>query len=86
MKNDTEEIHVPNYVERKCKDCGNQFEVKIDKAETLYGDFCPLCFFHNVHLYMDGCMELKTEEEKIKDLSYKDELQGVTHRGKHRCD
>lgn len=84
MKKDSEETQTPNYVERKCKDCGQTFEVRVDMQNTLYGDFCAQCFFANVRLYADGSMEQK---EKVKvDTSYKDELQGVTHRGKHRCD
>lgn len=73
-----------NYIERKCKDCGQQFEVRVDKAETLYGDFCALCFFSNVRLYADGSMEQK--EKSTVDTSYKDELQGVTHRGKMKVE
>lgn len=74
---------MPNFVERKCKDCGQQFEVREDKADTLYGDYCAICFFSNVILYHDGNMELKKEKTK-NDTSYKDELIGVSHRGKHR--
>lgn len=73
------------FVERKCKDCGQTYEVRIDKQNTLYGDFCAICFFDNVRLFADGNMELK-DEKFVADTSYKDELQGVTHRGKHRCD
>lgn len=72
------------FVEKKCKDCGQMFEVRIDMADSLYGDYCCTCFFANVRLYSDGSMELK-EKTKI-DTSYKDELQAPTHRGKHRCD
>lgn len=72
------------FIEKKCRDCGQTFEVRIDKADTLYGDFCAQCFFKNVRLYADGCMEQK--EKVAKDTSYKDELQSPTHRGKHRCD
>lgn len=86
MKKDSEETHVHNYVERKCKDCRKEFEVRVGYEDTLYGEYCAICFFDNVHLYADGSMELKTDEEKVKDLSYKDELQAPTHRGKHRCD
>ena len=84
MKKDSVETHVHNFVKRKCKDCGQEFEVREDKHGTLYGEYCAICFFANVRLYADGSMERK-EKEKI-DTSYKDELQGVTHRGKHRCD
>ena len=86
MKKGSVETRVHNYVKRKCKDCGQEFEVRDDHLNDYYAEYCAQCFFDNVHLFADGCMELKTEEEKIKDLSYKDELQGVTHRGKHRCD
>ena len=86
MKKDSEETQMPNFAKRKCKDCGQEFEVRVDKASTLYGSYCSLCFFTNVHLYADGYMALKTEEEKVKDLSYKSELQEVTHRGKKRCE
>jgi hypothetical protein len=84
MKRDLEETPMHNFVERKCKDCGQTYEVRIDMQNTLYGDYCCDCFFANVRLYVDGSMERK-EKEKI-DTSYKDELQGVTHRGKHRCE
>ena len=73
-----------DYVKKVCKDCGQQFEVRTDHLNDYYADYCAQCFFDNVHLYMDGSMELKTEKEKEKDLSYKDELQAPTHRGKHR--
>ena len=39
-----------------------------------------------LNINKENILVLKTEEEKVKDLSYKDELQGVTHRGKHRCE
>lgn len=73
------------YVEHKCKDCGQTFEVRVDHQNDLYGDYCSQCFFANVRLYADGSMELKKKKSTV-DKSYKDELQGVTHRGKHRCD
>ncbi len=72
------------YIDRKCKDCGNTFEVRIDKQNTLYGDYCATCFFNNVVEDIYGELRPKKEEEKHKDTSYKDELQGVTHRGKTR--
>lgn len=84
MKNDMDVILVPNYEERKCKDCGQIFEVRVDHLDDLYADYCAQCFFSNVRLYSDGSMEQK-EKTQI-DTSYKDELQGVTHRGKTRCD
>lgn len=70
------------YIDRKCQDCGKQFEVRVDKQDTLYGDYCALCFFANVRLYADGSMEQKEKVEKNTD--YKKELQEVTHRGKTR--
>jgi len=73
---------VPSYEERKCKDCGQTFEVRLGYEDTLYGDFCSICFFKNVRLYSDGSMEQK-EKTKI-DTSYKDELAPVSHRGKHK--
>ena len=73
-----------DYIERRCKDCGTMFEVRTDKLDTLYADYCAQCFFANVRLFADGTMELKKEKSTV-DTSYKDELQGITHRGKHRC-
>jgi len=70
------------FVEKKCKDCGQMFEVRVDKSGGLYGDYCPICFFANVRLYADGSIEPK--EKTKNDTSYKDELQAPTHRGKHR--
>ena len=77
-------IQMPNFVTKKCKDCGQMFEVREDKHGTLYGEYCAICFFANVRLYADSTMELK-DKEKV-DTSYKDELQAPTHRGKHRCE
>ena len=76
---------MPNFVERKCKDCGQTYEVRDDMVGTLYGEYCAICFFDNVILYADGSMEQK-DEKFVADTTYKDELQGVTHRGKHRCE
>ena len=84
MKKDSDETLVPNYVNKKCQDCGQTFEVRVDVQHELYGRFCPQCFLRNVATHMDGTLRLKDEEEKIQDLSYKDELQDITHRGKIR--
>jgi hypothetical protein len=70
------------YIEKKCKDCGQTFELRKDMADTLYGDYCPICFFKNVKLYADGTMEQKKKTKK--DTSYKDELAPVSHRGRHK--
>lgn len=71
-----------DYIERRCKDCGTMFEVRTDKLDTLYADYCAICFMKNVRLYADGSMEQK-EKTKV-DTSYKDELAPVSHRGKHK--
>ena len=79
--------HVDNsneYIEHKCKDCGQTFEVRIDKQTTLYGQYCASCFFDNVVEDIYGELRLKQDEEKIKNTDYKNELQGITHRGKTR--
>lgn len=73
-----------SYVEKKCKDCSQTFEVRVDKQNTLYGEYCAICFFDNVVEDIYGALRLKEEDEKEKDLSYKGELQDVTHRGKTR--
>lgn len=74
------------YIKRKCKDCGQEFEVRIDHKDDLYGEYCPTCFLNNVIEDIYGGLRRKTDKEKERDLSYKDKLQGVTHRGKHRVD
>ena len=84
MKNDSEEIQMPSYVKKKCQDCKQIFEVRTNKQDTMYGDYCPTCFPYNVVEDIYGALRPKTEEEKEKDLSYKDELIGITHRGKTR--
>ena len=84
MRNDSEETQMPNYVEKKCVECKQIFEVRTDKQDTMYGMYCPTCFLGCVIEDIYGALRPKTEEEKEKDLSYKDELQGITHRGKTR--
>jgi predicted nucleic acid-binding Zn-ribbon protein len=74
------------YEEHKCKSCGQIFEVRTDVADTLYGEYCPTCFLNNVIEDIYGGLRRKTDKEKVRDLSYKDELQEVTHRGKHRVE
>jgi hypothetical protein len=84
MKRGTAMTHVNNYVEHKCKGCGQTYEVRVDKQNTLYGDYCPLCFHKCLIEDIYGSVRLKRDDEKIKNIDYKDELQGVTHRGKTR--
>ena len=75
-------IRMPNYVNKKCKNCGQIFEVRIDKQNELYGEYCAICFFDNVVENIYGELRLKREDEKKNNLEYKKELQDVTHRGK----
>lgn len=75
-------IQMHNFVEHKCKACKQIFEVRTDKADTLYGDYCATCFFDYLIEDIFGGVRLKTKEERKKNLDYKKELQGVTHRGK----
>jgi carboxypeptidase C (cathepsin A) len=81
-------IRMPNlkieYVEKRCVECKQMYEVRTDKQDTMYGMYCPICFVSNVVEDVYGALRPKTEEEKEKDLSYKDELQEITHRGKTR--
>ena len=86
MKNDSEETQTPNYVERKCQDCGKIFEVRFDKQNSMYADYCPNCFRYNVVEHADGYLRPKTGEEKEQDLTYKDQLIGVSHRGKMKVE
>jgi hypothetical protein len=51
--------------------------------ETSYGHFCPLCIDRWAIIYTDGETEDR-DSETVKDITYKDELQGITHRGKVR--
>jgi rRNA maturation endonuclease Nob1 len=71
------------YVEKKCWNCKQLYEVRKDYEETSYGHFCPICFDRWAIVYNDGTTEDRSSES-IKDTSYKDELQGITHRGKTR--
>ena len=82
MKKDSDVTQMNNYVNKKCKACGQIFEVRTDKADTLYGDYCAACFFNYLIEDIFGNVRLKTEEERKKNLDYKDELQDITHRGK----
>jgi hypothetical protein len=70
------------YVEKKCLECKQVFEVRVDKSATLYGSYCPICFRGHVIEDIYGELRLLEDDEKIKDKSYKDELQEPTHRGK----
>lgn len=71
------------YVESKCRNCGKTYEVRKSYQETSYGHFCPLCIDRWAIIYTDGSTEDRSSES-IKDVEYKDELQGITHRGKVR--
>lgn len=84
MRNDSEETRTPSYVKKKCQDCKQIFEVRTNKQDTMYGMYCPTCFPYNVVEDIYGALRPKREDEKEIDTSYKDELQGITHRGKHR--
>ena len=74
------------YVERKCQACKQIFEVRFDKQNTLYGDYCANCFVWHVSEDIYGYLRPKTEEEMERDTSYRDELQGTTHRGKMKVE
>lgn len=74
------------YVEKKCQECKQIFEVRVDKAASLYGMYCPICFPYNVVEDIYGALRPKREDEKEIDTSYKDELVGTTHRGKLKVD
>lgn len=86
MKNDSEETQMPSYVKKKCQDCKQIYEVRTDKQDTMYGDYCPTCFPYNVVEDIYGALRPKTEEEKEKDLSYKNDLKVTPHRGKMEVD
>jgi hypothetical protein len=51
---------MPEYQKKKCKECKQPFEVRIDKASTLYGDYCPICFPYNVSEDIYGYLKRKT--------------------------
>ena len=60
-----------------CDFCGKSKE---DVEKLIVGNDVAIC-----SECVDLCNSILTEE-KVKDLSYKDELQSPTHRGKHRCE
>jgi len=71
------------YVKAKCRNCKQDYQVRLGMEETSYGHFCPLCIDSWAIIYTDGSTEDR-DSETVKDITYKDELQGITHRGKVR--
>ena len=71
-----------NFVNKKCKACGQTYEVRVDKQHGLHGEYCATCFFDNVVEDIYGKLRRKREDEKKQNLDYKDKLQDITHRGK----
>lgn len=71
------------YVEAKCWNCKQTYEVSKKYEDTSYGHYCPICFDRWAIVFNDGSTEDR-DTESVIDTSYKDELQGITHRGKVR--
>lgn len=71
------------YVEAKCWNCKQVYEVAVKYKETSYGHFCPICFDRWAIVESNGYTKDR-DSETVIDTSYRDELQEITHRGKVR--
>jgi len=74
---------VNKFITRTCIHCKREFEYSL--LHTGTPNACPDCLEKYYNHFTTGVYYPKLEEDiGKKDLSYKDELQGITHRGKVR--
>lgn len=72
---------LPKLLENKCQYCGDKYECIESYLEYKA---CPRCFFRYYDIHIDGTVREKDEPWLGNDLSYRNELQEVTHRGKYQ--
>jgi hypothetical protein len=66
-------------IEKKCPFCKNLYLVKLRAQPNA----CPLCLRLYFREYLEGRFDPRDEKFE-SNKEYKDELQGITHRGKVR--
>lgn len=74
---------VNNFVTKKCIHCKREFEYSL--LHTGTPNACPDCLLKYYNHFTTGVYYPKVEDDiGKKDLSYKNTLQGITHRGVHK--
>lgn len=68
-------------IEVKCQYCKEMYECIKDLVDLRA---CPDCIDIYYHLKVDGSYEKRDKPREKNDLSYRQELQPVTHRGKYK--